>query len=244
VDSREAREILACYRPGLDDPADPQFAEALAQVRHDPELARWLEDQSVLDAAVRSNLRQIPVPAELRDRIVGGPQARPAVVVRWQRRASVAAAVAAVVLAAITSVWLGIEANTFAAYRQKMAGLVSAEYQMDFKSNDVEKIRDYLALRGSPSDYALTPGMQKLEAEGGGIINWHGRKVSLVCLEAGEDEDIFLFIVGRGVMPDAPATASPQFARVGKMMTATWSVGDKLYLLAGRGDEEALRGYL
>jgi hypothetical protein len=86
--------------------------------------------------------------------------------------------------------------------------------------------------------------MQALEAEGAGVIEWRGRKVSLICMEAGEDEDLFLFVVPRSVLPDAPNLESPQFARLAGMMTAAWSAGDKVYLLAGHGEEQSLRRYL
>ena len=125
-----------------------------------------------------------------------------------------------------------------------MAALVSGDYDMNLKSTDLKEIRQYLASQGWPSDYALTPAMQRLEAEGGSIIKWHGKKISLVCVEAGEDKDIFLFVVPRSVLPDAPATESPQFAAVGGMMTAAWTAGDQIYLLAGHGSEQFLRPYL
>ena len=41
MDRQQAKQILELYRPGVDD-ADPQFAEALALSRTDPELRRWL----------------------------------------------------------------------------------------------------------------------------------------------------------------------------------------------------------
>ena len=244
MDSRQSKEILACYRPGRDDPGDPQFAEALEHARRDPELTRWLEQQTALDAALREKLKQIPVPAELREKIISQLPARPVVIAWWQQPAFRATATALVLLAAVAGFWLAKQRYTFGAYRQQMAGLVSGEYDMSLKSKDLNEIRDYLSLHGWPSDYALTPAMQKLEAEGGGIINWHGQRVSLVCLDAGEDNDLFLFIVHRSILPDAPPTESPQFAKVGRMMTASWSAGDKLYLLAGHGDEQFLRQYL
>ncbi len=125
-----------------------------------------------------------------------------------------------------------------------MAGLVSGEYEIHFKSNHFEEIRTYLASQGSPSDYSLTPAMQELEVEGVSVIHWRGRNVSLICLDAGEDKDLFLFVVERSVFRDAPATESPQFARVGTMATTAWSAGDMVYFLAGRGDEQFLRQHL
>ena len=244
MDRQSAKEILACYRPGRDDPADPAFGEALEAARHDPELARWLAQQTAVDAAVRETLGNLPVPANLRKQILAQVSAPSVARVWWRKPAFPAAAVVLVALAAIVGVWQANQPDTFDAYRQQMAALVSGDYDMNLKSTDLKEIRQYLASQGWPSDYALTPAMQRLEAEGGSVIKWHGKKISLVCVQAGDDTDLFLFVVPRSVLPDAPATETPQFVSVGGMMTAAWSAGNQLYLLASHADEELLRRYL
>src|SRR2546428_10253973 len=60
-------------------------------------------------------------------------------------------------------------------------------YTTLFRS-DLQEIRRYLASRGWPSGYALTPAMQTLAAEGGSVIKWHGKKISLVCVQAGDED--------------------------------------------------------
>jgi anti-sigma factor RsiW len=244
MDRQSAKQILACYRPGRDDPADPAFGEALEQARRDPELAHWLAQQTAFDAVVSETLRDLPVPANLRKQILAHVSAPPIARVWWRQPAFRAAAVALVALAVMAGVWLANQPDTFDAYRQQMAALVSGDYDMKIKSTDLKEIRQYLASQGWPSDYALTPAMQRLEAEGGSVIKWHGKKISLVCVQAGDDKDLFLFVVPRSVLPGAPATEIPQFASVGGMMTAAWSVGDQLYLLASHADEKLLRRYL
>ena len=244
MDRQSAKEILACYRPGRDDPADPAFGEALEQARRDPELAHWLAQQTAFDAVVSETLRDLPVPANLRKQILAHVSAPPIARAWWRQPAFRAAAVALVALATLAGVWLANQPDTFDAYRQQMAALVSGDYDMNLKSTDLKEIRQYLASRGWPSDYALTPAMQRLEAEGGSVIKWHGKKISLVCVQAGDDKDLFLFVVPRSTLPDAPATETPQFASVDGMMTAAWSVGEQLYLLASHADEKLLRSYL
>jgi hypothetical protein len=241
VDSVEAKQILACYRPGRDDPAEPNFAEALEQARRDPELGRWLIRQTALDARVMEALERTPVPPDLRHRILAHRPAR-RFMVGWGARELRAAAVVLVALATAAGFWLLPQPATFASYRDHMARLVSGDdYEMTLKSNDLQEIRRYLAGKGWPSDYALTRGMQHLEAEGASVLEWHGRRVSMICLRAEADRDLFVFVLPRALLPDAPVGEPPQLARVGKMMTAAWASGDDLYLLAGAGDEEFLR---
>ena len=56
--------------------------------------------------------------------------------------------------------------------------------------------------------------------------------------------DLWLFVVDRNSVRGAPAGNAPQFARVNRLMTATWAQGDKLYLLGTEGDEQAIKQYL
>ena len=71
MNTSEAKKILLLYRGPVDD-ADPQFQEALAQARRDPELAEWLRDQRNCYDAIRSKLRDVEPPRELAYKIVDG----------------------------------------------------------------------------------------------------------------------------------------------------------------------------
>jgi hypothetical protein len=244
VDSREAKEILALRRRGREDAGDPRFAEALELARTDPALADWLERQTAFDAAVGEELRRIPVPADLRERILARRPASSRATASWRQPWSYAAAAAVAAVAVVAGLWLARPPVDFDTYRREMTGVVAGEYEIEFKTSQLDAIRSYLASHGSPSDYALTPAMKNLELEGASALRWRGRNVSLICLEAGEDEDLFLFVVPRSAFRDAPAVASLQFERVGAMTTAAWSTGDNIYFLAGRRGEESLRQYL
>jgi hypothetical protein len=244
MNSQRAREILAMYRPGVDDADDPLVAEALAQSRHDPDLTRWLEQQQAIDAALGRKFKQISVPEGLEQDILAERKiVRPAI--WWQRPVLLVAAAAAVVLAVVAGYWWRTaEPQNFVSYRQTMARLVSGEYKMMLETNDLNAVRQFLAANHSPANYVLTAEMQKLPAEGCALINWHGRPVSLVCLDRGADNDLFLFVANRSALPDTPADPKPQFARVGPMTTASWTVGDTSYVLASKGGEDDLRKFL
>src|SRR5260370_8440778 len=57
----EAKERLLLYRGPIDD-ADPQFQEALALARRDPELGQWLLEQTECYDLIRTKLRGIEAP--------------------------------------------------------------------------------------------------------------------------------------------------------------------------------------
>ncbi len=244
MDSQQAKEILGLYRPGLDDAGDPFFAEALAEAQRDPELGRWLERQHGVDAALRRKFKQVAVPVGLEQQILSERKViRPVI---WsQRPVLLAAAAAAIVLAVVAGYRLRqTEPQNFGAFRKTMAQLVSGEYKMMLESKDLNVIQQFLAANHGPADYTLTKEMEKLTAEGCALINWHGQRVSLVCLERGADNDLFLFIIDRAALPDPPPGQTPQFARVGTMITASWTAGDNAYVLASKGSEDDLRKFL
>ena len=69
MNTSQAKETLLRYRGPIDD-ADPQFEEALAYARRDPELADWMREQSSSCDAIRSKLREIEPPSDLAEKII------------------------------------------------------------------------------------------------------------------------------------------------------------------------------
>jgi hypothetical protein len=101
MNTNEAKQRLLLYRGSIDDD-DPQFAEALAQAKRDPELAKWIREQKNCYAAIRSRLREIEAPIGLGDTIV---RQRPVPVYRdWPQLLKLAAAV--VLSASLTAGWI------------------------------------------------------------------------------------------------------------------------------------------
>jgi hypothetical protein len=62
MDYSKAKQILMLYRPGTADEHDPDMAEALALLKHDPELVRWFAEHAALQEALRAKFRQLPLP--------------------------------------------------------------------------------------------------------------------------------------------------------------------------------------
>ena len=247
----EAKTILLLYRPGTVDAGDPQIAEALALAKQEPELARWLEAHCARQEALRAEFRQITPPAGLKEQIISEQAAREKIS-SWQRNAIYAVAAVMVALIALASLWFARPAkdDTFAIYRSRMASSAQRGYLMDLATNNPAAIRAYLAGRSAPADYALPAPLEKTVATGCAIENWQGTKVSMVCfrtgkpLPPGQSSDLWLFVVDRAAVKDAPEAGTPRFAQVNNLMTATWTAGGKLYVLGMKGDEAALRQYL
>ncbi len=242
MNNEQAQDVLALYRPGIGEPADRETLKALELSRRDPRLARWLEQRNARYRAIRGGLKQIAAPAGLKERIVAQ---RPAIIIWWQQPPVLAAAAAAMLLLGLAAFWLAPRhQNQFATYRSRMVRTVMRNYTMNLVTNDLAQIRQYLAQHDGPADFVLTKAIEQLPGDGCAIIPWHNRKVSLVCFDLGNKNDLYLFIINRADLPGAPAGAEPQFFKVGKLMTASWTAAGKTYVLAGPAGEEALREFV
>ena len=140
--------------------------------------------------------------------------------------------------------------NTLAVYQNQMAGVALRGYYMDLATNDAEQIRAYLAKNQAPSDYVLPAALQKVAMTGCAVEGWQDKKVSMICfrtgkpLPPGQQSDMWLFVVDRASLKNAPASRSPQFTMVNRLITATWTEGDKVYLLGTEGNEPAIQQFL
>ena len=237
----EAKDILLLYRPGAGDARDPDVAAALALTEHDPELRRWFDDHCGFQRAMRTKLRSLAPPEHLADRLLAERKiVRPA---WWRHPATLAAAAALVILGSLAAFWLRPPMpDQFADYRARMVRAALRDYRMDVVTNDMTQLRQFLATRGAPADYAVSAGLQQLPLTGGGAKVWRSNPVSMVCFDRGESQMVFLFVVKRSALKDAPP-ATPVVAKVNKLFTAGWSRGDKVYLLAGPEETELVQKF-
>src|SRR5579862_4913382 len=182
MDREQAREILLRYRPGTDATIDPQVVEALRLLDQDAELARWFAQQQQADKAIRARLRETPVPADLKQRILAEQK-----IVRvdfgWRRRMLTAAA-AIVVLAAIAE-WAILRPrinDAFSAYQKYAVAYVSDRYVVSLKASNFDELRQVLAQRKWPTDFIVPESLRTATVVGGGAFEWNGHKVALACM--------------------------------------------------------------
>jgi hypothetical protein len=251
VNHEEAKNILLLYRHGTADAEDPQIAEALALAERDQELKDWLVRHCAQQFVLREKFRQIAAPAGLKEQIIS-EQAAQDKMIFWRQKFALAAMSVLVLLAALAPVWFLHHGHddTLAIYKNRMAGLALRGYAMDLATNDSEQIRAYLAQNHAPADFVLPAGLKQVALTGCAVENWQRAKVSMVCFRAGKplapggQSDLWLFVVDRASIKGTPVESSPQFSKVNRLITATWTQGDKLYLLGAEGDEQAIRQYL
>jgi len=239
VNNAEAKKILIACRPGTDDLRSPEAEAALELARRDPELRQWWHRQQVFQSDVKRSLGAVPVPHDLRDRILAGTK-----VVKlplWGRTAVLSAAAAVILLLGVVAVWQRPSAETsFETFRSRVARAVLRQYRMDITTNDMGQIRQFLAAHHAPADYVLPQNLERLPAMGAGVLSWRDRRVSMVCLDSGPQGTVFLFVVDVSSVKNAPRRR--EFAPVSELNTVSWSEGGKAYVLAGSGGKAWLEG--
>ena len=242
--SREAKEVLLLFRPGRNDEADPQVAAALAQGQNDPELRRWFDEHCAFSQALQRKFGSLPVPRTLKGDILLGKNVVRGPAHWWSRHRTALAVAAAVVFFAIAASfwWQGKPQSSFADYRVRMVGSILREYRMDLFTNDMQQVRAFLQTKGAPSDYSVPAGLERTAVTGAGILSWHGEKVSMVCFDRGNKDMVFMFVSNKKNIGGTPR--APELQPVFDLATASWTAGDKVYLVAASGKPDQLRSYL
>lgn len=247
MNNEAAKLILHAYRSDGQDADDPRFREALAQAQRDPELARWFANEQALDARISIKLTaSIIAPAALKSQLLAQQKiVRPAV--WWQRPATrYALAACLALLVSVAALWFNFyreeqflaRGEAFAGYRDTVADFTGSKLRrLEFKSSDVAAVRSWLAQNDSHADLILPAGLEGRPSLGCRVLDWRGQKVTLVCFRLENRQVAHLLVVDRRLFPDAPGE-SPAFQQVNGVATASWSRGDKTYVVACKGGSE------
>ena len=190
------------------------------------------------------------MPADLKRRIILEKPAHRRIIPLPFAIQVLAAAAAVAALIAIASSWFTVpKENLSDTFRRQMASKIERGYAMNFHADDQEKIRAEFLARNAPVDYVLSPNLKRLPGEGGAVFLFNNHQVEMLCLYDGTDaqgrkNQLWLFVASKSLLAAAPPPGKTEIAPEGDLMTATWTQGDKVYLLAVAGDAKALQKYL
>ena len=254
VTINEAKAILLLYRPGSADEQDPQVAEALALANRDVELGRWLAEHCARQEALRGKFREIVVPAGLMEQIISEQAARGRS--HYWRPRLVLAGLVVILGVLLAPYWLlpYLRARPndifLANYEGQMANTALRGYGMDLLTNNSAAIRAHLAEKRAPSDFVVPAGLAQAAMVGCAVAGWRDTQASMICFQTGrplpkgQASDLWLFVVDRSAIPDAPKAGPAKIVTVDKLTAAVWEQGSKVYLLGLEGDEATLRKFL
>jgi len=245
--NKEASFLLGACRPNGADAADPEFAEALAQVARDPGLKGWFEDQRRFDAAIAAHLQAAPVPADLRSSILAGGSlsgagraSRPA---PWFSARRILAMAAMIALMAGLGVWFAGLRPRDQWQDQALAGLsdlVSGRASFDVAAPSLAELRQWLRGNGSPGNAGLPASVERLSSVGCKTLYWEGHPISLICFHGPGGEMVHLAMVSRKALANPPPDGAPLYASRDGWHTASWSQGDAAMMLVTKAPESQL----
>jgi len=243
MDRREAQFILQAYRPNHQDRTDPLFAEALAMVEKDPELAVWFSEQQAFSQALSDKMKEIKVPNHLlSDTLAAGKVTSLKPQFKTKRWLALAAAV--IVSSLLSMLWMNrftvSGEENFAAFRVDMGNYMSRIFFLDYTSENHDEIRKWLDSKHGITDELIPAVLAKYPSVGCEIISWHDDEVVLICFDV-NGELVHLFTLPNKVFADAPRTERKVTERVGKWETASWSQDGRLYLITTEGSKSLLK---
>jgi len=237
MNNQEAKLILQAYRANGQDAADPFFADALEQVRRDPELQKWFAEENALNARLQARLETaIPIPPGLKAGLLA--QRKIVQPLPWWLQPMKLAAAAVILLSLVAAFLLLSQKSTpLASFREAMArSSMQMQEHVTFESHDFPKIQQWLQTRNLDTNFNLPAALQSGVPQGCRVVDWNSHKATMICFFV-NGEHMDLFVMDRTGLPDFPENGAPQFAKAGDLMTAMWANNGKVYLLTGQSKE-------
>lgn len=239
MDDAELHLRLSACRPNGQDADDPWMREALEALPRHPRLAEWHRQQTDFDRAVCRHLEQAPIPSGLRVEILAAEKLCHAG--RSRRVWLPWAAAAALLATAAVVLWLP-PATAPASLAQAEVELVEMFDRMrtegmslDHVTDQLAEVNTWLADAGAPLPYLMQAGLRDARPTGCRVLEWRGRKVTMICFRKGESV-AHLFVLERDAL--APETAAPSrepgpVQQVAGHPVAAWGCRKCQYVLVG-----------
>lgn len=256
MDKQELQMRLAACRPSGHDNADATIREALDQLPGDPGMAVWFAKAQALDFAICRQLEQVEAPSGLRERILAG--ARLSQRKReWHRRLWLAAAAIMVAGVAVLSQEKSAAPGAQTAGPLAVASLREYRddvtstflkihgdgFRLDLADSNVLKVKAWLTEHGAPGDAELRAGLGDAVSYGCKIIEWRGRRVSMMCFGKNHDA-AHLFVVSRDAIRDLGGMETGRIERVGGIEVIAWQDETRAYVMVGDTPETDLKPFL
>lgn len=217
-----------------------------ASLQNDPAARELHRRSEAFNAQAHRSLQQIQVPSNLRERILAQqqstqPQSAEKKIITvpfWRTPRAIALAAAFAFMATGITFWITAprENQSFAGYRSRMIGFALREYRMDIHTNNLAEVQKFLAQNGAPAEFNLPSSLAQTPVKGGATLTWQGRPVSMVCFDR-LNTTLYMFVIDH---TSAPIKPTQEIATFKDLSTATWTSGNKTFLLAGKVPNEEL----
>ncbi|HEY1581902.1 MAG TPA: hypothetical protein VGF73_02250 [Chthoniobacterales bacterium] len=244
---QEARLILQSYQPELDDPNDPEVANALRLAAENPQFARWWDEEQAFDQAMAAQIAALAAPFGLKTRILAkttAPATSP--IARWIVGLAGAAALL-FLLTQVADIWRHASpaagAAALPAYASEMVSFVKVPPSLEMMSGNLDAVEGWLKQKEAipPS---VPPNLAALGPVGCRLLSFREHDVTLICFKRNGGKLAHLFVVDRAALPNLKPGGTAVFQQEGDWMTATWMEKDRIYMIALQGDKAAVQSFL
>ena len=237
MDRAEAKILLEAYRP--EDADDPAFAEALALTRTDSELAAWFGQMQRFDAILVSKFEEVPVPSDVRRRILAG-QAREKIIpaAHLFRAWYVPASLAALILVGLFFLRAVSPAPaTMDALAQRAVTFSGKMPALQFVCFNPSAVADWINRQPASRSVGLVmPPQDKsmsMKMIGSSVVRWDGHPVIMIALQ-NDKQMAMLYIMKGSAMPEMKDGATETMHKANWVVKAMKKNGE-LQLLAAEG---------
>ncbi len=243
MDKEKIKLLLESYRP--EDADDPIFAEALRAAAADPELAAWLERMQRFDDEAGRALRDLPVPTDLKDRILSGaaPRVTPFPVPYRSRPWALVGAMAAMLV-------LGLFAGHYLlpdrqpAHRLEMQAITFTSHMpaLQFVCFNAAAVAQWVNQQPGSRKVGLKlpppDGSMSMSMIGSSVVDWDGHPVVMVCLQDGK-RMAMLYVLKSSDMPELK-DGMAETVQHGEWVVRLTNANGQIHVLAAKGRPEDL----
>jgi hypothetical protein len=256
MNSEELKQQLHTYRPSAD--SEGSLHAAAQQLQKDPELNSWLEREQEFDRLFARQVRSVPVPADLRERILSQASVRgslldttpPAVAASGRRPKNwlhLSFFTGSGVLAASIALFFTFFFNPSASkVSPELKALISESNFMQQSPVDLQLLDDYnsmlqlIASTGGAIPSFLPAMLSADQSFGCSTVRLQDQMVGLLCFRV-DDATYHLFTIDRTGMPQQEDLPKPVFASYPGFSSATWTCRRNIYVLASPTDVSSIR---
>lgn len=236
--------LLQARRPGGQDDEDPAVADALEAAQEDEAVRHWLAAEQKFDLEISRRLSEVSPPEQLFQRLMASRAVvRTGFRAQWPAWLALAASVA--LLAYVALHWrVEMPVAAFAAFRAEIVPeSLRAQPHLEVLDNDLAALSRALEERGAPTPGRLPEALERLKPSGCRVIEWRGRRVSMLCYRDGALE-LHLLVVDRRGFLGAPEGDLALPVQTGPWAVASWSDRQRLYVLTAPTTADVLQRYL
>jgi hypothetical protein len=164
---------------------------------------------------------------------------------RWRRGILPVAALAVVMLAFLFTWTRSIGPRpSLADFRDEMVSFAKIDPSLEMKSNQLSDLTSWLETSHSMSGVVIPAKLKNMEPVGCRVLRYRAHDVGLICFRRANGKLLHLFVMNQEAFPRVSDRSRPKFSGEGEWMTAAWSEGEHIYLLAAQSDQPTLESYL